>query len=163
MKLYIRNVWVIKFLSICIDLILSLWSETHSSVKNSNFMVVYPTSLAAFFFPICLGSGSSLFSLSICGSQKKLQARAYHRRDTEQAHCPSSINLDKPFAQHIIFNRTQRNKHGVKRKTSRNLCTFARNPRSSWRAHCIYQWWLCIYRPMPVSKWQRSLLRFELS
>ena len=36
MKLYIRNIWVIKFLSICIDLILSLWSETHSSVKNSN-------------------------------------------------------------------------------------------------------------------------------
>ena len=36
MKLCIRNVWVIKFLSICIDLILSLWSETHSSVKNSN-------------------------------------------------------------------------------------------------------------------------------
>ena len=34
MKLYIRNVWVIKFLSICIDLILSLWSETHSSVKQ---------------------------------------------------------------------------------------------------------------------------------
>ena len=38
MKLYIWNVWVIKFLLICIDLILSLqlWSETHSSVKNSN-------------------------------------------------------------------------------------------------------------------------------
>ena len=35
-KLYIRHVWVIKFLSICIDLILSLPSETHSSVRNSN-------------------------------------------------------------------------------------------------------------------------------
>ena len=34
MKLYIWNVWVIKFLSIWIDLILSLWSETHSSVKK---------------------------------------------------------------------------------------------------------------------------------
>ena len=34
MKLYIWNVWVIKFLSICIDLILSLWSETHLSVKK---------------------------------------------------------------------------------------------------------------------------------
>ena len=29
---------VIKFLSICIDLILSLWSETHLSVKNSNIL-----------------------------------------------------------------------------------------------------------------------------
>ena len=38
MKLYIRNVWVIKFLSICIDLILSLWSEKHSSVKNPNIL-----------------------------------------------------------------------------------------------------------------------------
>ena len=36
MKFYLRNVWVIKFLSICIVLILSLWSETHSLVKNSN-------------------------------------------------------------------------------------------------------------------------------
>ena len=35
-KSYVRNVWIIKFLSICIDLILSSWSETHSSVKNSN-------------------------------------------------------------------------------------------------------------------------------
>ena len=33
---YIRNVWVTKNLWICIDLILSLWSKTHSSVKNSN-------------------------------------------------------------------------------------------------------------------------------
>ena len=45
MKLYIRNVWVIKFLSIWIDLILSLWSETHSSVKNiqtfSNSFIFY--------------------------------------------------------------------------------------------------------------------------
>ena len=34
MKLYIRNIWVIKFLSIWIDLIISLWSETHLSVKK---------------------------------------------------------------------------------------------------------------------------------
>ena len=33
MKLYVRNVWVIKNLSICIDLILSVLSEMHSSVK----------------------------------------------------------------------------------------------------------------------------------
>ena len=39
MKLYIRNVWVIKFFSICIDIILSLRSETHSLVKNSNIIV----------------------------------------------------------------------------------------------------------------------------
>ena len=38
MKLYIQNVWVIKFLSISIDLILSFWSEMHSSVKNSNII-----------------------------------------------------------------------------------------------------------------------------
>ena len=44
MKLYIRNVWVIKFLSIWIDLILSLWSETHpSAVKNSNIFNFTPT------------------------------------------------------------------------------------------------------------------------
>ena len=34
----IRNVWV-KNLSICINLILSLWSETHLSVKNSNIFI----------------------------------------------------------------------------------------------------------------------------
>ena len=41
MKLYIRNVWVIKFLSIWIDLILSLWSETHSSVKKFKYFQTY--------------------------------------------------------------------------------------------------------------------------
>ena len=40
MKLYIRNVWVKEIWSICINLILSLWSETHSSVKNSNIILV---------------------------------------------------------------------------------------------------------------------------
>ena len=40
-KLYIRNAWVIKFLSICVDLMLSLWSETHLSVKNSNILKLH--------------------------------------------------------------------------------------------------------------------------
>ena len=31
--------WVIKNLLICIDLILSLWSEAPSSVKNSNILI----------------------------------------------------------------------------------------------------------------------------
>ena len=40
MKLYILNVWVTKELVdlYCIDLNLSLWSETHSSVKNANIV-----------------------------------------------------------------------------------------------------------------------------
>ena len=54
MKLYIRNVWVIKFLSICFDPILSLRSETHSSVKNSNFLKeerhIYKTLPYIFYF-----------------------------------------------------------------------------------------------------------------
>ena len=43
MKLYVRNVWLIKFLSIWIDLILSLWSETHSSVKKKIIKLLFFT------------------------------------------------------------------------------------------------------------------------
>ena len=49
MKLYIRNVWVIKFLSIWIDLILSLWSETHSSVKQLKLFQSWECRIKSFF------------------------------------------------------------------------------------------------------------------
>ena len=58
MKLYIRNVWVIKFLSICIDLILSLWSETHSSVKIQTFTI----------FKVHVSFNSKLRGVAIGGS-----------------------------------------------------------------------------------------------
>ena len=41
MKLCIQNVWVVMFLSICIDLILSLCSQAHCPVKNSNVLIPY--------------------------------------------------------------------------------------------------------------------------
>ena len=49
MKLYVRNVWVIKFLSIWIDLILSLWSETHSSVKKFKHFQSWECRIKSFF------------------------------------------------------------------------------------------------------------------
>ena len=84
MKWYIRNVWVIKFLSIWTDLILSLWSETHSSVKKFKhflhdiFCCLIPP-------PLKSPPPPRLKTANILHSKRPDQTRAAYRRGAPQA------------------------------------------------------------------------------